>query len=280
MKVGLYFRKTDENTMMTALDAVNWLQARKVKVAMPEGVAESLGVTPDNQFPQGCDVVLSLGGDGTLLRAIRGTAPLEIPTIGINLGHLGYLTEVEGSGIRNCLVHILDGDYTIEKRAMIRGTVMRDNKVITNTDALNDIYSYRNILSSVVDVTISVGSERVGKSRADGLIICTPTGSTAYSLAAGGPIIDPDSDVFGLTLICPHRIDQRPVIIPADKPLTVEFDMSFGPASLFADGELILELKPGDQLKVTKSPNYAHLIRLGKKKDFYGILAIKFNWSN
>ncbi len=279
MKIGIYIRKIAENVLMTALDTVAWLQGRGVEVSVPEDVAVHLGLPSDPEFPKGCDVVLSLGGDGTLLRAVHRTAPLGIPVLGINLGRLGYLTEVEGSWIRNSLQRIISGQYDVERRMMIRGVVTRDGEEIISIDALNDIYLYRNIMSQVVDVIIYVDEELVSTSRGDGLIVSTPTGSTAYSLSAGGPIIDPESDVFLLVMICPHRIDQRPLIIPSHKTLRLIFDMSYGPASIFMDGDIITQLRPKDKLTIMRSPHQALLVRFGQK-EFFRVLSIKFNWGN
>jgi NAD+ kinase len=277
MKIGIFIRKITESIVMTAIDSVRWLQDRGVSVSAPEDVAIHLGINADPDFPKGCDLVLSLGGDGTLLRAIHKTAPYAIPVLGINLGHLGYLTEVEGSWLRNSLIRVISNQYDLERRFMIRGTLMREGKELLTIDAVNDIYLYRNILSQVVDVEAYVGEEKVSTTRADGLIVFTPTGSTAYALSAGGPIIDPECEVIGMISICPHRIDQRPIIIPNSKPLRLVFDMSYGPASIFADGDIISQLRPQDELIVTRSPYNAVFAKFGQK-EFYRVLQIKFNW--
>ena len=218
-KVGIVFWKTDDNTLRTSQEAANWFQTRGVKACLPKRpeLVHGLDIEECDEFPVGCDVVLSLGGDGTLLRSVEYAAPLQIPVLGVNLGNLGYLTEVEKTEFQGALDRVLQGDYQLDERLMLKGELLRTGSVLKTIYALNDIYFYRDMTSRIINVIIYIDNQRLGRTRADGIIVNTPTGSTGYALAAGGPIIDPKTDAFCITPICPHDFNQRPIIVPAEK---------------------------------------------------------------
>lgn len=279
MKVGIFVRKLTDNLHLEVIDTVKTLQSKGVEVSLPQELSELAHLKADKNFPQDCDIVLSLGGDGTFLRAVQKAAPFQIPVLGINLGTLGYLTEVEGSSLRKALDRIAMGDYTIEKRMMIKGTLIREGKEFTSVNALNDIYIYRNLYSQMIDIKAYIDRERVAVSKADGLIVATPTGSTAYSLSAGGPVVDPECETMSIVMICPHRVDQRPMVIPAHKTIRMKFNMSFGPSTFFADGEVITQLSQNDELIINKSDHYALMVRFSQF-EFYRLLSLKFDWGS
>ncbi|HOO97311.1 MAG TPA: NAD(+)/NADH kinase [Caldisericia bacterium] len=278
MKIGLFFRKNSEQVLRTSLDAANWLESHNVEVSIPTGIAERINVKPDIGFPEGCEMILSLGGDGTLLRATRVAAPHGIPVIGINLGNMGFLTEIEQAELHNSLQKIFRKEYTIETRTMVRASVLRFGKEIRQIDALNDIYFHRDIREPLVSIVLYVDSEWIGKIRADGLIVSTTTGSTAYALSAGGAVVDPECDVMEIVPICPHKINQKPIIVPLHKKVTLEFTSPDLKVSLIADGDNIEDIEPYDVVIVSRSDFDAKLVRF-KEKNFYNILRSAFDWS-
>lgn len=280
-KVGLVFWKTDEYTLRTSQEAANWLAARGIEACLPDRpeFKHGLDIKECVDFPEGCDVILSLGGDGTLLRSVEYASPLGIPVLGVNLGNLGYLTEVERTEFQGALERVIKGDYQLDERVMLKGELLRAGEVLKTIYALNDIYFYRDMTSRIINVIIYIDNQRVGRTRADGIIVCTPTGSTGYALAAGGPIIDPKTDAFSISPICPHDFNQRTIIVPADKRITLEFEMPQGTYGCFADGQIIAPLVSHDKCTISRCPHSAKLIRFNKK-DFYKVLGSVFHWSD
>jgi len=218
------------------------------------------------------DFVIALGGDGMLLQVAREAAVYKIPVLGINLGHLGFLAEVERHDIKSSLQQLLNGEYTIEERMMVQGILERKDGEVLQFDALNDIVVARSQGTRLIDLNLSINGEYVDDFRADGMIIATPTGSTAYSMSAGGPIVDPAVSCFLVTPICPHKIYAKNMIVPQTHTitLTVSADNPL-PAMVTADGQSEQMFSFGDVLTVKKSENKARLIRM-KGNRFYSIL--------
>ena len=203
------------------------------------------------------DMLVVLGGDGTLLNAARETARYDVPILGINLGNLGFLTSLEKNEI-GPLKQILNGEYTIDKRMMLEVQV-RDKKFF----ALNDVVVSRNSISRVVDIEVRDGTELLDKYRADGLIIATPTGSTAYSMSAGGPIVEPGAPLMLVTPICPHSLHSRSIVVSSKRTLsvTVQRPEKHG-ALVTVDGQDGCELLDGCEVVVKKSKHVAQLVRI------------------
>jgi NAD+ kinase len=278
MTIGLFFRNLTDSIIRTARDTANWLISNDVKVNATPEICNLLDIEMSDSFPMECDVVLSLGGDGTLLRAVRQSAPLDIPVLGINLGNLGYLTEVEESEIYNSLSKLLDREYTLESREMLNAVVIREGNEVSSTHSLNDVYIYRDVDSRLVEAQLYIDSQPVGITRSDGLIVCTATGSTAYALSSGGAILDHDCSNFEIVTICPHKISHRPIIIPSSKKVTIKFLSPSGRFSFFADGDVIDMVKEHDRINITRSKHTARLIRMSNK-NFFNVLKTKFDWS-
>ena len=173
-------------------------------------------------IPENTDCILVLGGDGTLLQTARNTRQLSIPLLGINLGTLGYLAEVEKSGITEALLHLLKDDYEIEERMMLVGTVLRDGEEVATAHALNDVVVNRFGPLMVLSYEVSVNGQKLNHYQADGIIVSTPTGSTGYNLSAGGPIALPGSRLMIMTPICPHTLNTRSIVLSADDTIETE----------------------------------------------------------
>ncbi len=222
------------------------------------------------------DCIIVLGGDGTLLGAAREVIGLDVPILGINLGHLGFLAEVERQEIAQCVERLLHGDYAVEARMMLTATVARPDGRTDTIEALNDLVITRAAFTRLIDLALYVDGSLVDNYSADGLICATPTGSTAYSLSAGGPIVDPAVDVLVVTPICPHKLDTRTIIAPAHKVITLQLGERCRDykAMVTADGQAGADLYYGDTLTIRRSAHVTRLVRL-TGMDFYGVLRKK-----
>lgn len=237
-------------------------------------IAEKNGVSAEKYSIGGkYDFVVSIGGDGTILRVARECAYSGTPILGINKGTLGFLTEVEPSGFSAALDKIKSRDYVLERRALIDATV-KDKHYY----ALNDVVVSRSGGGRMITMEVSVNGEIIDKFSCDGYIACTPTGSTAYSLSAGGSVIGPNTPVIALTPINPHTLRTRPVVVGSFEQITLTYTGAVG-AAVYIDGEHTLDLSSGEPVYVTGWDRSAMFIRFGKKS-FYSRLLGKLNsWS-
>ncbi len=223
------------------------------------------------------DSLIVLGGDGTLLRVARIASAFDLPILGINLGTIGFMAEVEKDKIEDCLTRFLAGDYSIEQRFMINASVVRDGETIADYDALNDVVIAAASFKKVVSMNLYVNGDFITSYDADGVIAATPTGSTAYSLSAGGPITDSVMELMLITPICPHTLSSRPLILPPDKTVMVEIvkDREHA-AQITADGREGEKLCIGDKVVITASKRKTKLIRVNGM-NFYEILRKKMS---
>lgn len=224
--------------------------------------ADAVGV------PAGADCILVLGGDGTLLKAARETAEANIPLIGINLGTLGFLAEVEKNAVTQCLDHLIADQYEIEDRMLLDGEVIRGGKSVFQTHAWNDIVVNRCGSLMVLSYEVIVNGQLLNRYQADGMIVATPTGSTGYNMSAGGPIVEPRAQLMVLTPICPHTLNTRSIVLPAGD--TVEIVIGQGrsgqlpQAEVNFDGSMAFELQPGDRITMKRSRQSIRLLHMGK----------------
>lgn len=238
------------------------------------------GYVQKGLVPDAIDVVIVLGGDGTLLLAARDLVELNVPFIGINCGNLGFLAEVESDNLDVMMQKLIDGDYSIENRMMINGQIIRDGRVISENVALNDIVVNRNGPMRVIDFNIYVNDMKLNEYKADGMIVATPTGSTAYSMSAGGPIVKPSAMLMLLTPICPHTLNTRSIILDATDIIEIEVVNRRGYRDdgrcAYFDGDLAVNLQEGDRIKITKSKINTKIIKLSSK-NFLEILKRKMS---
>ncbi len=221
-------------------------------------------------------LIMSLGGDGTFLRAAHIGIKLNIPIIGVNLGNLGFLTDVEARDIFDAAEEVLKGKYYIEKRATLKMIYSNDKTEEKEFKAVNDFVLQRQITGKILSTEIFVNNMSAGNFRSDGMVVATPTGSTAYSLSLGGPIVSPLSNVFSLTFIAPHKLTARPVIFSDSDKLSVRI-LSSDNVFLLRDGEKIAMLNKFDRLVFQKNEAYLSIIHL-KNKNFFDVLNKKFGW--
>ncbi|MDD5687922.1 MAG: NAD(+)/NADH kinase [Elusimicrobia bacterium] len=218
-----------------------------------------------------------LGGDGMMIKSAREFASKNIPLFGVNLGKLGFLNETDVKNVFSALKNIISGNYKIEERNMLQIEVFRKQKMIKRSVALNDAVIKNGKTARVIKLKLIINQNFVTEIIGDGVIISTPTGSTAYSLSAGGPIVHPNTKNIIITPIAPHTLTQRPVIIPDDCLISAEINSNHNDVLLSVDGQIDLTLSIGDIVKVQKSKIPAKLITFGKS-DYFELLRKKFNW--
>lgn len=221
--------------------------------------------------------VLSLGGDGTFLRAARLSVQIGLPVLGINLGSLGFLTDVEENEVFTSLDAVLTGNYSVEHRLVLDARVVREGKEILKSCGINDILIVRDLTGKILTFEVFIGGVRAGQMSADGLMVATPTGSTGYSLSAGGPIVDPTVEALVLTPLAPHDFTSRPLVVSAGNEITIKVKESRDKAALVRDGERMGEIRSFDTVAVRKSQQGVSIIRL-REKNFYKVLGAKFHW--
>lgn len=261
---------------------IKLLKDRGITVFVPEwtGLNGSSGeiVSTTEKIREKAQLILSLGGDGTLFKTARDFSAPEIPLLGINLGGLGFLTEIPIDNFKEGLDNVLSNNYRIEERLMLEAFILRQNQRIQAFTAFNDIVVSKSSFLRIVSLKTYVSEEFVTTYSADGLIISTPTGSTAYSLSAGGPILHPELRAIILSPICAHTLAVRPLIVSESEKIRIVPESPKERILLSIDGQMEHLLEEGDQVEVEKSPHYAKLVRL-KEKSFFKILRTKLGWS-
>ena len=222
------------------------------------------------------DMLLVFGGDGTMLRVAREIAGSQTPVLGINIGGLGFLTAVPSSGMQKALKQVWAGEFAFEPRALMEANIRSNGRPLRES-ALNDIVISRGVASRLIELHVSVNGEPLTRYRCDGLIFSSPTGSTAYSLAAGGAVVYPTAEVFQLTPICAHTLSNRSLIVPSSSEISVKV-MTPKPATvLSADGELVTELSAGDEIMIRRGRGTVRLMHL-EGSSFFEALRVKLHW--
>jgi NAD+ kinase len=279
-KVGIIPKKQDVRVQKVMSDVIPWLRSRGVEVFLDRTSvdlcpADASVAAPEEMVKQ-VDVVIVLGGDGTLLHAARLIGANGVPILGINLGSLGFLTEVKLDEMYAALEDVLSGQCQSEERVLLNVEVIRGGQVAAQYLALNDAVINKGALARIIELEVSVNAQPVLYTRADGLIISTPTGSTAYSLAAGGPILYPTLDAFIIAPICPHTLTNRPLVIP-DRDV-VEVCLRHGTdVMLTVDGQVGMPLQPQDCLKLRRAQSTLQLV-LPFGSTFFKLLREKLRW--
>lgn len=256
-------------------NVVAWLIRNGISVRLPAEAARDCGLEkfscPDNQFYQGLDCLLVLGGDGTLLQAARSVVGRSIPLLGVNLGHLGFLTELEVADLYEGLDRLVKGDYHLEERMMLRTEVIRFGQMINTTYALNDVVVAKGSFARIIDLECYIDNNYFTTYRGDGIIMATPTGSTAYSLSAGGPIVCPTFEVILLTPICPHTFYSRPLVISPRQTVKIAIAQPAQEIIMTIDGQTSIRLEQTDQIIVSRAELSTTLIKL-RGRHFFEVL--------
>lgn len=258
---------------------IQWLRDRKYEVFLEHQTALSLNETgtPRDQIPSSSDLIIVFGGDGTMLSVARLAAGKDIPILGVNIGGLGFITEINKDEIFNAVESVLNGQCSIEERIMLTAAVYRNGEKISNFIVLNDVVINKGALARIIDLETYVNKNYLTTFKADGLIISSPTGSTAYSLSAGGPIIYPTLNCIVLTPICPHTLTNRPIVLSASFVIEVTLASESEDVYLTLDGQSGLPLKKEDRVEIRKSEfKTKFIIPLGR--DYFQVIRTKLKW--
>jgi NAD+ kinase len=278
--IGIVTKRGRPEALALARRLSQWLKRRSRRVMLDPETAKALrlddGVSKREMMEQ-ADLVIVLGGDGTLLSVARFANRREVPVLGVNLGGLGFLTDVRPDEIFETLPRVLHGDFQISHRTMLSAGVERDGKVAHRFQALNDVVINKGALARVLDLEVEVDGEPFCTYKADGLILATPTGSTAYSLSAGGPIVEPSVSVLVVSPICPHTLTQRPIVLPERACVRVSVRASDEDVVLTIDGQEGIKLATDDVIEVSRS---RHRVALARSPDhsFFELLRTKLRW--
>lgn len=274
--VGLIINSYKEQIIQIGQQIADLLRQQQVEVLAIGEEAEAMQIPPSTEeaFCAAVQMVLVIGGDGTMLRAARTVYGREIPLLGINQGYLGFLTEIEVEHLAESLRQLLEGDYEIERRMMLSARVYRNDVCIADVNALNDLVVTKGALSRIIKMELYLDEQLVERYHGDGLIFSTPTGSTGYSLSAGGPIVYPAIDLCIVAPICPHSLIARPIIFSPEHGLTLRMDSNNAPAMLTVDGQNGVELKKGDRIEIGKAQHDTCLIVV-EKRNFFAVLREK-----
>jgi NAD+ kinase len=267
-RIGIVHKRTAPAAAACAKAAAQHLESRGVTVLEDEP-----------EIARRADLVLVLGGDGTLIHAARILEGRPAPILGVNMGSLGFLTEVPQAELYQALEHVLSGKADVSERMKLRVHLHRGEpnaERLVDGEVLNDAVIAKGTLSRMGEFEATIGGEYVTRYKADGIIVATPTGSTAYSLAANGPILFPSMRGVILAPICPHMLTQRPIVLPDDQTVTIRL-LSDSEVYLTLDGQSGLQLQPGDQVQIKQSQHRVLLVR-NPRIDYFGILRAKLKW--
>lgn len=259
-----------------------WLRERKRQVIMDVDTAAIIGETSQYQrtdLPPLADLIIVLGGDGTLLSVARIAHPFDVPILAVNLGSLGFLTEVSLPKLYDTLEKVLSDQFDIEQRMLLNASLMRNGSKVEDFHVLNDVVINKGALARIVNLQVRVNNQYMTSYRADGLIIATPTGSTAYSLSAGGPIIHPSMHALVLSPICPFTLTNRSIVVPDQSLIQVELITEKENVRVTLDGQEGCDMLEGDVLEVKKAQTSLKLIQ-APGKNYYQILRKKLHWGS
>ncbi len=282
-RFGLVANPEKPRTGALVRRAAAWLARQGLVVVMESDTSRRAGVgrrhraVPLEAMGAEVDAILVFGGDGTMLRVARVVAGHDVAILGVNVGHLGFLTSVAPAALEETLGLLGQGRFSLDERALLEARVQRSAHVSVET-ALNDLVLSRGAASRLIELEVAVNDEIVTRYRCDGLIVSSPTGSTAYSLSAGGSVVSPDAEVLVLTPICPHTLSIRPIVVSLASTVRVRLCRVHGEVSLSADGQVQSALGAGDAVEVRRSRRSIRLIR-PEGSSFFATLRTKFGWS-
>ena len=266
-----------DDAVEAALSASQWLAESSVQVAFDHESAALLGRqgVPPAEFSE-CDLVVSFGGDGTLIQAASLCSERSTPILGVFFGRFGFVTQCEPQNVQNAVRQFLDGESDFELRMMLKGELVRQGKVVATLHALNEVAVQRHMAARLLFLTLRIDWQEITMYPADGAMVATPTGSTAYSLSAGGPVVDPRVQAMILTPVAPHTLAARPLVLSPDS--RIEFGVQIqGDAMLSADGQWRLNVLSGDEVVITRSERVTRLVQVDRS-DFLLKLRERLLW--
>src|SRR6476620_9425969 len=285
-RIGVVVKPHQPEALETLCKLTEWLTERAIAlIGSPavdrERIEHETGcvieVLPEDELPKKVDLILVLGGDGTMIATARMLGDSEVPVIGVNYGGLGYLAEFRIEELFTALESIVAGDYKLEKRVMLAVELRRGDEVVTKNRVLNDVVMNKSALARIIHIETYLNDQFVNSFRADGLIVSTPTGSTAYNLSAGGPIIFPTMNAVVITPICPFTLSNRPIVVPDDAVIELHLKTDQEDVSLTLDGQVGFPLKVADRVVIRKSQTTFNLVQPANR-NYFDVLRDKLRW--
>lgn len=276
--IGIFIKKGAPEALDVVNDLLLCMKEKRLKFFIEKEAASSLGIKgiQGRLIPSKVDMIVVFGGDGTLLSVARLVGNRSVPILGVNLGGLGFITEISKDEVCASINNILSGKYGFEERIMLIADVLRSGKKLKQHNALNDIVLHKSALARMIELDIHINNKYVTTFKADGLIISTPTGSTAHSLSAGGPILYPTLETFLMTPICPHTLTSRPIVLP--DAFTLDISIKKGDdVYLTLDGQEGLPLKVNDKVRIKKADYKTRFLHL-HDRDYFKVLRTKLRW--
>lgn len=275
MIIAIFTNIHKDHAKPLAIGIREFLEDKKVKVVTEDGVARSIGAAPLSSVdPNKVNFIISLGGDGTILRLLHNHPELTAPVLGINLGSLGFMAEITIENVYPSLENLLEGNYTVVDRLMMQGESLHNQRCF----AINEIVVHRAHNPSLIELAIYLDGNYLNTFSADGIIVATPNGSTAYSLAAGGPIMTPDINAFVLTPISPHTISNRPIVLLPKHELQIRYISEYKDIEVAYDGFSNFSLHTGEVFRITASDRKFRLVTM-PDYDYFSTLRSKLGWS-
>lgn len=280
-KIGIVVKPNDPEAFQTACELSDWLRNNDIKqIGEPCVWSENPANNPEaisNELAANADLIVVLGGDGTMISTARMVGDHQVLVLGINYGSLGYLTDFRIEEMTPALEAILRGEYDIDSRVMLHAEHWRDGEMLAKGRVLNDVVINKAALARIIEIEVSLNGLFVNSFRADGLIVSTPTGSTAYNLSAGGPIVYPSMNAVVLTPICPFTLTNRPIVVPDDAQIELKLDNENEGVVLTLDGQIGYPMKAGDCVRIRKSRTTFNLVQ-PPNRNYFDVLRNKLKW--
>jgi len=280
-RLGIITKPGEPRAEVLTHSIADWTRRHGIALLVNNSFAEippGAETASAKEIAEGSDLLIVLGGDGTMIGAARLVSGRGTPVLGVNLGSLGYLTEFAAEEALPALEEVMGGNFEVDSRMMLDWRVRREGSVVGEGTALNDVVVNKSALARIIEIDCSVGPHYVTTYRADGFIVASPTGSTAYNLSAGGPIICPGTEAISICPICPHTLTNRPLLLPDTANIQLQINTREQEVMLTSDGQTGLPLMAGDRVEVQKSAKTFNTIR-SKDKDYFEILRNKLKWS-
>lgn len=264
------------------LELARFLETRGVQVAIDRLTARYIGDCPYpvhtlEELGERCELAIVIGGDGTMLNIARTLAPYSVALVGVNQGRLGFLTDISVDTMVETMAGILEGHYVAEERMLLEAEIVSGGERVFEVLALNDVVVSKGVRGSMIEFELLINGEPIYTQRSDGLIVATPTGSTAYALSAGGPIVHPSLKVMALVPVCPHTLTNRPIVISSDCVVEIVVHSADDPRAHF-DSHSHFDLRDGDRVRVRRYEHYASLLHPAGHS-YYAMLRQKLNWN-
>jgi len=285
-RIGVVVKPHQPDALDTLCRLTEWLHKKEIQLVGHAEIAHeqierqtgcSVEIVPDDQLARSVDLILVLGGDGTMIATARMIADADVPVMGVNYGGLGYLAEFPIEELFAALESILSGQYKVQKRVMLAVELWRGEELLTRNRVLNDVVVNKSALARIIEIEAYLDSPFVNLFRADGLIVATPTGSTAYNLSAGGPVLYPSMNAVVITPICPFTLSNRPIVVPDESVIEVRLITDNEEVALTLDGQVGFPLKARDRIVIRKSRTTFNLVQ-PPNRNYFDVLRDKLRW--